>query len=497
MKRPLRWYDLLTVNIFFLGLTAMSQTNGLVQPLLVQQFVGDAAKGSAYGTLRLWSLMTALLLQAVMGMLSDRSTLPLGRRRPFIFLGTIGSLFVITMIGLSANFEGDTGFWFLFSMTILLAVVANMAQAAQQGLIPDLVPEQKRGLYSGVKAILEVPLPMILVAFTIARLIARGQMWNGLFLLMGILVIAMVIAMFVPEKRQEKAPGPFNWRPLLRLLAMAGGFTAIILGLGQIINWIGGALAQVDSVNLRVAVMGIAGLTAMLIAIALGVWVSVRISVGRVAAEQRPAFTWWVINRLAFLVGAFNLSTFAVYFIQARLGYVREQAAGPASLLMTVVGVFILVSALPSGWLADKFGRKPLIALAGILGAAGVMIALSVPSLTIIYIGGCLIGIGTGFFYAANWALGTELVPREEAGRYLGISNLAGAGAGAVGAYIGGPIADYFTVAVPEVQGLGYVLLFGIYGTLFLLSVGALAFIKEVRAPKGLASATVPEGAGD
>jgi hypothetical protein len=40
-----------------------------------------------------------------------------------------------------------------------------------------------------------------------------------------------------------------------------------------------------------------------------------------------------------------------------------------------------------------------------------------------------------------------------EAGRFLGISNLAGAGAGAIGTYIGGPIADFFTVNVPQMPG--------------------------------------------
>ena len=61
-----------------------------------------------------------------------------------------------------------------------------------------------------------------------------------------------------------------------------------------------------------------------------------------------------------------------------------------------------------------------------------------------------MVGAATGVFFTTNWALGTDLVPKEAAGRYLGISNLAGAGAGAVGAYIGGPIADYFTVHVPQ-----------------------------------------------
>ena len=86
-----------------------------------------------------------------------------------------------------------------------------------------------------------------------------------------------------------------------------------------------------------------------------------------------------------------------------------------------------------------------------------------------------------GFFYSANWALGVGLVPQAEAGRFLGISNLAGAGAGAVGAYIGGPIADFFTANVPETPGLGYVVVFTIYALLFLLSLVPLARIVDQK----------------
>jgi len=49
-----------------------------------------------------------------------------------------------------------------------------------------------------------------------------------------------------------------------------------------------------------------------------------------------------------------------------------------------------------------------------------------------VYISGGIIGLGYGFFMACSWALGTELVPASESGKYLGISNLAGAGAGIV-----------------------------------------------------------------
>jgi MFS family permease len=146
--------------------------------------------------------------------------------------------------------------------------------------------------------------------------------------------------------------------------------------------------------------------------------------------------------------------------------------------MMLIVGVCILLTALPSGWLADRFGHQRLVAFSGVTAALGTLIAILVPSLGMIYIGGAIIGIATGVFFTANWALGTELVPVREAGRYLGISNLAGAGAGAVGAYIGGPIADFFSLRIPEVPGIGYVVLFSIFGLLFLFSVFALSRVQ-------------------
>jgi MFS family permease len=129
--------------------------------------------------------------------------------------------------------------------------------------------------------------------------------------------------------------------------------------------------------------------------------------------------------------------------------------------------------------LSDRFGRKPILTVSGIVAAFGTLIVILAPSMPMLYLGAVLIGIATGQFYAVNWALGTELVPKEQAGRYLGLSNLAGAGAGAVGAYIGGPIADLIGSRVPEFPGIGYLVLFLIYAILFLVSVAALRGIRK------------------
>jgi MFS family permease len=478
MQRSIRWYDYITMNIFWLGLSTVSDTmTPLIVPLLVQQFVGSAGQGTFLGTLRLWTMMCALLVQALMGMVSDHSGLPWGRRRPFIFLGGVIDLVLIAVIGFSAGLEGMTGYWFLFFMLILLSTASNTAQGAQNGLIPDLVPLPQRGRFSSIKAILEVPLPLILVAFTVGKMVSAGNMWGGILVVLGVVAVCIILTMLVPEKKHIPE-SKLDWEPFLRLLLMTGLFTVIILGIGYLVNLAGGIFKSISSPLTLAIIMGVIGLTGMAIAVGLGVWTSVRLSIGS-EQKKNSSFTWWVVNRLAFLVGANNLAGFTVYFLQGRLGYVHEKAAGPAATLTMFVGIFILFSALVSGWLVDRYGRKRMILISGLVAAFGTLIAIISPSLTLIYVGGCFIGAAIGLFFTANWALGTEIVPKEKAGQYLGIANLAGAGAGAIGAYIGGPLADYMTRLVPSQPGLGYIMLFSIYGTLFLLSIIALLGVHD------------------
>jgi len=480
MTRAPRWYDIITINVFYLGLTTLTQTFvPLVLPLLVQKYVGETQQGAYFGRMRLWALMAALLAQALMGMLSDRSTLRWGRRRPFIFAGALMDLVVLTAIGFTAQMSGMVGYRILFVLYVLLQFFSNTAHSAQQGFIPDLVPVEKRGRFSGVKALFEVPVPVVLVSFTIARLIGAGNMWGGLLFLMIVIFLTALLAMFVPEQPLQATLPPLDWQPFLRLLLMTGFFTAVILLMGEVIVWCGRWLAHVESTLALAVIMGLVGLLVMAVAVVVGVAGSARLSIGVEKMHAFSAFIWWVISRLAFLVSVTNLGGFVLYFLQGRLGFTRESAAGPASQMMMLVGVSILISALPAGWLADRIGRKQVVAWSGLVAAAGTAITLFAANLTLIFVGGSIIGIATGVFYTASWALGTSLVPRDEAGRYLGISNLAGAGAGAVGAYIGGPVADFFTRTTPDIPGLGYVVLFAIYGLLFLLSTLLLLKVEE------------------
>jgi MFS family permease len=249
---------------------------------------------------------------------------------------------------------------------------------------------------------------------------------------------------------------------------MTGVFTAIILGAGWAVKQVVLNLGSVAQ-NQQLLVAGAAGLLGMGVAVVIGVLISTSISLGKERADQK-SFTWWVINRLAFLVGANNFAGFMIFFLQEKFpefaaGY---EAAGPAARITMFIGIFILLSAIPSGWLADKIGKKPLLVLASLLAGSGAALIVFAPDMTITYVGASIAGVGVGFFYSAHWALGAAIVPQDRAGQFLGLSNLAGAGAGAIGAYIGGPIGD----------STSYVLLLTIYGAMALISIFAVLGIK-------------------
>ncbi len=478
MKR-LRWYDLITHNIYFLGLSiGAAALTPIITPVLVQQYAGGDLKNTMYGLLRACGLAVAVVVQPAAGLLSDRSTARWGRRRPFIAVGALLSALCVLGIGVAG------GYWPLFAAMLLLQFASNIAQGALQAVIPDLVPEDQRGRAAAVKAIMEL-LPVVLVAFTVGHWVAAGQITLAISAVGASYVVTMLIQVAgMRETPLQVKPAGSVREPLLRSLGLLVGLALGAL-VGAVAGVLVGGLAGLVTIALAgrevawLVGVGAGGLAAVVTAIVAGVWAAVQIGAD---ARKYPAFTWWVVNRLLYLAAVGSIQGFALYFLQDVMR-VPDPAKVTGNLMM-VVGICTLVSALPSGYLSDRLGRRGLVALTGVVAAAGTGLILVAGSVPVVLAGGCLIGLATGAFMATNWALGTDLVPAAEAGRFLGVSNLAGAGAGIMGAGIGGPLADYFNRTHP---GLGYLVVFGIYGVCFLLSTVSLTQVK-LRVPAATAT---------
>lgn len=487
MRERMRWYDHITVNLYWLGLNVASGTiTPVLLPYLVAMFVPPEHKNTYLAIVRAIGLAVAMMIQPMAGMLSDRSTLRWGRRRPYIFAGTLFDLLFLFIVGASPLFMGSaldgffqpafgvtTAYAVLLIGIVLLQVSSNVAHGALQGLIPDLVPEDQRGRASGVKAVMEL-LPVFLVVF-IGPLVDAGLVWLTVGIIMGSLFLTMLVTVLCvrEEPLREKPPGPIGG-PLLRLVALTLIFVVVTRAAVWLVGAAGTFLGRTGAqVGAQVAVVGLAGLIGMAGSIFLGVYFGAWVGIGQ-EARQQTSFIWWVINRLLFLAAVGSIQGFAQYFLSDVLHI--PNAATMTTFLLAAVALFLLPSALVGGYWADRIGRKRLVALAGLIATAGTLLLLFAGNIPLVLVSGCIIGVGTGIFMATNWALGTDLAPAAQAGRYLGISNLAGAGAGIVGAGIGGPMADFFNAIRP---GLGYLVIFAIYGALFLLSVATLAKVRE------------------
>jgi MFS family permease len=168
--------------------------------------------------------------------------------------------------------------------------------------------------------------------------------------------------------------------------------------------------------------------------------------------QVRRDYGYLIGARLLFLIGTYGIQTFAQYYIRDVLD-VPDPVKLTGDLLATIVLTLIGFSIL-AGYLCDRFGRKPLHVGAAFLISVGSLLMITADSPGSILIFGSVIGAGIGLFISANWALSNDLAPKGQAGKYLGLTNIATAGAAAI-SRLAGPGIDALNAMRPGAN-LGY-----------------------------------------
>lgn len=186
-------------------------------------------------------------------------------------------------------------------------------------------------------------------------------------------------------------------------------------------------------------------------------------------------FFLWLISRLLILLALNLIRNYLLFF----LGDVLKMSdpAKEVGNLLAILGVAVTLVAYPAGALSDRLGRKPLVIIAGTLGAIGALMLIFSSEMTMVLISGTVLGVSIGIFLSANWAWGTDLIPQDAGGRLLGISNIATAGSGVL-AGIGGYVLDYFNKQAPNA---GYTALYLIAAVCYILGTVVVLSVKDVR----------------
>jgi MFS family permease len=411
----MRKRDHVTMNAYFFGMSLMwNAIHPIILPALLLDFVQESLKNTYLGGMTFAGLVLAMIVQPLAGGLSDTTQSRWGRRRPWIFVGNLLCMVCLAGMALAGSFLG------LLIAYVCLQIVSNCAHGPAQGLIPDLVPKKQRGLASGIKNLADM-LGLVVASLMAGRLMSNGNPVLAFVVIGMVLATSTMITLLTAEKNIAGEPS-----------AKQDGSTEVP-----------------GKRSLRELVVDF---------------------------QSHPGYARLIVSRLLILLGIYAAQGFVQYYLQDVMKVPDPPKA--TSDLMATIGLPLTLAVFPAGFLSDRLGRRRMNLLAGAIIVLGIFLLTFAANMPQVLTFGAVIGIGTGMFLSANWALATDLIPQEEAGKYLGFTNLATAGASAA-SRLGGPLIDGINALRPGAY-LGYPALF------LLASVSALAgtlLLLHIREP--------------
>src|SRR5215471_14156051 len=149
-RLPIR--ELLRISLYWLGLSSIfAGLNTILTGRL--QFTGlvpaDEA-GRALFLVEISGAIIAVIVQPTIGSISDYTVSRWGRRKPYIFVGSI--LDVVFLIGIASS----NTLLAIAAFIALLQFSSNLAQGPFQGYVPDLVPGPQVGTASALVGLMQV-----------------------------------------------------------------------------------------------------------------------------------------------------------------------------------------------------------------------------------------------------------------------------------------------------------------------------------------------------
>jgi MFS family permease len=275
----------------------------------------------------------------------------------------------------------SNGFLALAALYFLLQLSSNFAQGPFQGYVPDLVPASQVGLASGLMG-------MMIVFGTIlgTGIATLGQLTDAVIpatIALALVELAtMVLLVATVDEGRTAPPRTRSWRE-----------------------------------------------------IALSAW-------GTDILRERSVI-WLLVVRLLFL-GAYAVTRFVAAYFEDTHGMTRDDATLYLFIGTLVVGLMTAAAAVPGGRLSDRFGRRRVIWAAAAIVALGLACVALAPTPELGIVAFVPFGLGMGVFLSADWALMADVIPKETAGRYMGILNAGTAMAGPAYLVVAGPLRDLF-----------------------------------------------------
>ncbi|HLI68629.1 MAG TPA: MFS transporter [Ktedonobacteraceae bacterium] len=407
----------------------------VVIPSMVVKFLGNANKDIDLAMVVVWGTIVAVVVNPLVGAISDYSTLRLGRRRPFLIIGTLFNVLVLILFAFSPGWFSSTELLITFAVLfLLLQITNNLANAPWSAIIADKVPQNQRGVTAG---------------------------FNGLFTLLGTAVGSIVAGLIVNKN---------NSLPVYRNEIV---LIFLIIAVVQIV-FVTYTIFTVQETPLR------SEEKFELVPVLRRFFFK---------PSQYPDLSWVLLARLLLMMGIWGVFYFLQYYFDDVLGgpgvktiifgsaFSGEQFNG--ALFQPVLLIAALPTSLVAGWISDHKGRKGLVYLSGAVMSIVCLIFIFFPSQGLALLAGACFGIAYGAYSSVDWALTCDVLPpTDEAGKFLGLWSAMGIIPQVVGITIG-------AVILQALRGMpnhfGYTVLFLVTVVYFALGTVIIRGVKGVK----------------
>lgn len=354
--------------------------------------------------------IVALIANPVAGYFSDRTTASMGMRKRWMIGG-----FVVAVIGTSLVVTG--GLTMITIGWLLMQLGFNAFLAAMTAVLPDQVPEEQRGVVSG---------------------------------LLGVCIQGGVLAgIYVAQYSGGDVFKMFSWP----MYACGAGLVLFMVTLDD------RRLAKKDSAPID------------LVGFIKGFWIS---------PKTAPDFTWAFVSRFLLSMGLATLLSYQVYYLIDVLGIAPSEIPVYLFQSTVALTIATVVSSIASGWLSDRIGRRKIfVLLSAVIYGIGLIVIGFAPDFRQFVIGATICGIGQGVYFAIDLALVAAVLPNKgaDAAKDFGIFNIANA----LPQSLAPAIAPIFLGLGALADGKNYTALFFAAGAFAICGALAIIPIRKVR----------------
>jgi len=379
IKKPkLSFWQIFNMNVGFLGI---QYSFGLQQSAINPIFLFLGAEEEILPILNIAGPITGLIVQPIIGAISDKTWSPRwGRRKPFFLIGALmGSICLFA-------FPLSPALWFAVGLLWILDVGNNMAMEPYRAFVGDKLPESQ---------------------------FSMGYQMQSLFVGAGILLANASIFLFQDwfGGGQEVEGTVPKW---LYYSFFIGSFLSIATILWSVLKTpeIPPTDEELADINKHKALPFAERVKVPFVEIAE-------------AVKKMPKFMWKLSAVYLFQWYAlFVYWQFITPLFRVSLGYDTSEAAAQAAKMSTTYNIVTAVVALVLVPLTMRFGGKKVYALS-LLGTAAALFAIPyIQDPVYVLFPMVLFGIGWAAMMGIPYSMVSKVVPQERRGVYMGILNM-------------------------------------------------------------------------